>query len=193
MEFLESIDNNLAYYEIPANLDCAYLKGHLKGQAQDWFEVIGYLYVSGTATDFAQLKEALMENFPAVRNRSQLEAQFFSSYEVSGQVPKDFVYNLLRIQKTLQLKMTEEKLLNHIIMCLARKVTAYMEVRNPTTKAQILQLVAKYEERQAGSGKLQGLTNNVGGQDWDSRRVTERHRDGNWRNAGVVKGVFLEV
>ncbi|GFV06845.1 hypothetical protein TNCV_2271851 [Trichonephila clavipes] len=36
---LENIDHNLAYYEIPAQLACAYLKGHLKGRALDWFEV----------------------------------------------------------------------------------------------------------------------------------------------------------
>ncbi|GFV29522.1 uncharacterized protein TNCV_4489761 [Trichonephila clavipes] len=34
-EFLENIDNNLTYYEIPTQLACAYLKGHLKGRALD--------------------------------------------------------------------------------------------------------------------------------------------------------------
>ncbi|GFU58390.1 uncharacterized protein TNCV_58021 [Trichonephila clavipes] len=40
-EFLENIDNNLTYYEIPTQLACAYLKGHLTGRALDWFEVLG--------------------------------------------------------------------------------------------------------------------------------------------------------
>ncbi|GFX49901.1 uncharacterized protein TNCV_1031521 [Trichonephila clavipes] len=44
-EFLENIDNNLTYYEIPPQLACAYLKGHLTGQALDWFEVLGYRVV----------------------------------------------------------------------------------------------------------------------------------------------------
>ncbi|GFW48713.1 uncharacterized protein TNCV_4242941 [Trichonephila clavipes] len=35
-EFLENIDNNLTYYEIPTQLACAYLKGHLTGRALDW-------------------------------------------------------------------------------------------------------------------------------------------------------------
>ncbi|GFW75473.1 uncharacterized protein TNCV_4426561 [Trichonephila clavipes] len=122
MEFLESININLAYYEIPANFACAYLKGHLVGRAQDWFEVIGYSYVSGTATDFAQLKEALTANFPVVRNSSELEAQFYSSYQVRGEARSHFVYNLLKNQKALQLEMTEEKLLDHIITRLAPQV-----------------------------------------------------------------------
>ncbi|GFS61004.1 transposable element Tcb1 transposase [Trichonephila clavipes] len=41
-EFLENIDNNLTYYEIPTRLTCAYLKGHLTGRGLDWFEVLGY-------------------------------------------------------------------------------------------------------------------------------------------------------
>ncbi|GFW67323.1 uncharacterized protein TNCV_2595561 [Trichonephila clavipes] len=186
MEFLKCIDNNLAFYEIHANLACAYLKGHLVGWARDSFEVIGYSYVRGTVTDFAQLKEALTKNFPVVKNRSKLEVQFFSLYQVRCQAPSDLVNNLLKIQKTLQLEMTEEKLLDHIITRLAPKVTDYVEVKNPTTKAQLLQLVAKYKESPAGRG-AQSPINNVGGQDWDSRRrVLKKRRDGNWGNAHVA-------
>ncbi|GFS88513.1 transposon Tf2-6 polyprotein [Nephila pilipes] len=39
-EFLDSIDYGVMFHEIPANLACAYLKGHLIGNARDWFEVI---------------------------------------------------------------------------------------------------------------------------------------------------------
>ncbi|GFW80483.1 hypothetical protein TNCV_2415851 [Trichonephila clavipes] len=102
IEFLDSFDN-ISYYEIPANLACAYLKSHLVRKAQDWFELIDY-----------------------------------------------------------------------------------EEVRNPTTKVQLLQLVEKYEERHGYRGIL-GSTNNVGGQEWDSRRwLPDRRGDGNWRDAGVV-------
>ncbi|GFV62676.1 uncharacterized protein TNCV_2991231 [Trichonephila clavipes] len=38
-DFLENIDNNLTYYEIPTQLSCSYLKGHLTGRALDWFDV----------------------------------------------------------------------------------------------------------------------------------------------------------
>ncbi|GFY70184.1 retrovirus-related Pol polyprotein from transposon TNT 1-94 [Trichonephila inaurata madagascariensis] len=74
--------------------------------------------------------------------------------------------------------MTEEKLLDHIITCLDPHVIHYVEMRNSTTKAQLLQLVAKYEERHASRG-TQDPINNVKGQDWDSRRrEPERYRDG---------------
>ncbi|GFW62268.1 uncharacterized protein TNCV_4421551 [Trichonephila clavipes] len=36
IDFLENIDNNLTYYEIPTQLACAYLKGHHTGRALDW-------------------------------------------------------------------------------------------------------------------------------------------------------------
>ncbi|GFU05677.1 uncharacterized protein TNCV_873151 [Trichonephila clavipes] len=60
----ENIDHNLAYYEIPAQLACAYLKGHLKGRALDWFEVLGYRVIEDKTTDYAHLKQALSEQFP---------------------------------------------------------------------------------------------------------------------------------
>ncbi|GFT16761.1 uncharacterized protein TNCV_1333751 [Trichonephila clavipes] len=77
-EFLENIDNNLTYYEIPTQLACAYLKGHLTGRALDWFEVLGYRIVEDKVTDYAHLKQALTEQFPVVRNRSELETRFFA-------------------------------------------------------------------------------------------------------------------
>ncbi|GFX98197.1 uncharacterized protein TNCV_4908401 [Trichonephila clavipes] len=54
---------------IPAQLACAYLKGHLKGRALDWFEVLGYRVIEDKTTDYAHLKRALSEQFPVVRNR----------------------------------------------------------------------------------------------------------------------------
>ncbi|GFV98826.1 uncharacterized protein TNCV_2913431 [Trichonephila clavipes] len=84
-EFLECIENNVKLYEIPSDSDCAHLKVHLRGRALDWFEIFGYSLVQGTATDFAQLKEALTENFPVVRNKTELEVGFYSSYKSRDQ------------------------------------------------------------------------------------------------------------
>ncbi|GFW46655.1 uncharacterized protein TNCV_1937241 [Trichonephila clavipes] len=81
VEFLENMDNNLTYYEIPTQLACAYLKGHLTGRALDWFEVLGYRVVEDKATDYAHLKQALPEQFPVVRN-SRLEPQILDYVEV---------------------------------------------------------------------------------------------------------------
>ncbi|GFU15369.1 hypothetical protein TNCV_1045721 [Trichonephila clavipes] len=57
--FFEGIESNLIFYQIPTNLACAYLKGHLTGRAKDWYEVLGYALVQGEKTDFDQLKQAL--------------------------------------------------------------------------------------------------------------------------------------
>ncbi|GFT06459.1 uncharacterized protein NPIL_683541 [Nephila pilipes] len=149
LEFLDGTDNQSCYFEIPTNLACAYLKGHLIGKARDWYEVIGSSYVTGTATEFVQLKQALTNSFPVVRYGSELEAEFCSSHQVGSQAPSDFVYKLLQIQKILNLEITEENLVNHIIMRLSPQVMDYVEdveVRNPTIKAELLQLVEKYEE-----------------------------------------------
>ncbi|GFX69896.1 uncharacterized protein TNCV_4392491 [Trichonephila clavipes] len=89
-EFLENIDNNLTYYELPTQLACAYLKSHLTGRALDWFEVLGYRVVEDK-TDYAHLKQALTKQFPVVRNRSELETRFYAS---SQSKPSDFVYDL---------------------------------------------------------------------------------------------------
>ncbi|GFV07815.1 uncharacterized protein TNCV_305631 [Trichonephila clavipes] len=102
-EFLENIDNNLTYYEMPTQLACAYLKDHLTGWALDWFEVLGYRVVEDKATDYAHLKQALTEQFPVVRNRSELETPFFVSSQKHNQKPSDFVYDLLKIHKILKL------------------------------------------------------------------------------------------
>ncbi|GFV86035.1 uncharacterized protein TNCV_670321 [Trichonephila clavipes] len=147
MIFLENIDHNLAYYEIPAQLACAYLKGHLKGRALDWFEVLGYRVIDDKTTDYAHLKQALSEQFPVVRNRSELETRFYSSSQRRDQQPSDFIYELLKIHKVLKLEMSEEKLIDHVVSRLEPQILDYVEVRHPRNTANLLQIVDKYEER----------------------------------------------
>ncbi|GFX00254.1 uncharacterized protein TNCV_297431 [Trichonephila clavipes] len=67
------MDNDLTYYEIPTQLTCAYLKGHLTGRALDWFEVLGYRVVEDKATDYEPLKQALSEQFPVIHKILKLE------------------------------------------------------------------------------------------------------------------------
>ncbi|GFW58930.1 uncharacterized protein TNCV_4735841 [Trichonephila clavipes] len=145
-DFLEN-NHNLAYYEIPAQLACAYLKGHLKGRALDWFEVLGYRVIEDKTTDYAHLKQALSEQFPVVRNRSELETRFYSSSQRRDQQPSDFIYELLKIHKVLKLEMSEEKLIDHVISRLEPQILDYVEVRHPRNTANLLQIVDKYEER----------------------------------------------
>ncbi|GFW26584.1 uncharacterized protein TNCV_1165181 [Trichonephila clavipes] len=180
-EFLENIDNNLTYYEIPTQLACAYLKGHLTGRALDWFEVLGYRVVEDKTTDYAHLKRALSEQFPVVRNKSELETRFFASFQKHNQKPSDFVYDLLKIHKILKLEMMEGKFINHIISRLEPQILDYVEVRHPQRTSNLLQIIDKYEEK--------FLNRNIRGLSWEFRDTNpsennhfpNRNRQENWR------------
>ncbi|GFX02398.1 uncharacterized protein TNCV_2285651 [Trichonephila clavipes] len=91
------------------------MKGHLTGRAKDWYEVIGYALVQGDETDIDQLKQALKESFPVVRNKAELEARVFSFCQTKNQAPVDFVYEFLKLQKALKLEMMEWNLIQHIV------------------------------------------------------------------------------
>ncbi|GFY17647.1 uncharacterized protein TNCV_1073821 [Trichonephila clavipes] len=65
-EFLEGIDNQIKLLEIPSDLSCAYLKGHLLGRALDWYQIFESTLVQNTATDFTQLKAELSKAFHAI-------------------------------------------------------------------------------------------------------------------------------
>ncbi|GFV68744.1 uncharacterized protein TNCV_694121 [Trichonephila clavipes] len=179
--FLENMDKNLAYYEMPAQLACAYLKGHLKGRALDWFEVLGYRVIEDKATDYAHLKKALSEQFPVVRNRSELETRFYSSSQRRDQQPSDFIYELLKTHKVLKLEMSEEKLIDHIISRLEPQILDYVEVRHPQNTANLLQIVDKYEERfmnrQIRGSSKEFRSSNPN----ENNRFNNRHRQDNWR------------
>ncbi|GFV45868.1 uncharacterized protein TNCV_2322271 [Trichonephila clavipes] len=135
------------YSRSQTQLACAYLKGHLKGRALDWFEVLGYKVIEDKTTDYAHLKQALSEQFPVVRNRSELETRFYSSSQRRDQQPSDFIYELLKIHKVLKLEMSEKKLIDHVVSRLEPQILDYVEVRHPRNTANLLQIVDNYEER----------------------------------------------
>ncbi|GFS72026.1 uncharacterized protein TNCV_2676781 [Trichonephila clavipes] len=131
--------------------------------------------------DFAQLKEALTKNFPVVLNRKDLEVQFYSSHQSTDQEPTDFIYNLLKVHNKLALKMSEEALVDHIFVRLEPQVQDYVKVRNPTTTAQLLQVMAKFEERYSCKEMRDSKNSeNMGTRDWDVRRMS--NDDGRRRN-----------
>ncbi|GFY22315.1 uncharacterized protein TNCV_3299551 [Trichonephila clavipes] len=70
--------------------------------------MFGSALVQNTATDFAQLNEALSKTFPAIRNKKELEIKFYASQQRRDQEPTDFVYDLLKLHKQLKLGMSEE-------------------------------------------------------------------------------------
>ncbi|GFV18934.1 uncharacterized protein TNCV_4758191 [Trichonephila clavipes] len=79
-----------------------------------------------------------------------LEAQLYSSQQSRGQEPTDFIYDLLKVHKKLGLKMSEESLVGHVFVRLEPQVEDYVEVRNPKTTAQLLEIMAKFKEGNAG-------------------------------------------
>ncbi|GFS58254.1 uncharacterized protein TNCV_4916491 [Trichonephila clavipes] len=173
VEFMENMDNNL-YYEIPTQLTCAYLKGHLTGRALDGFEVLGYRVVEDKATNYAHLKLALSKQFPVVSNRSELETRFYSSSQKHNQKPSNFVYDLLKIHKILKLEMTQEKWIDHIISRLEPQILDYVGVRNPQTTSNLLQIIDKYEERFLNR-KIRALWDTVAEKSFISEEVYRKY------------------
>ncbi|GFX74126.1 uncharacterized protein TNCV_490901 [Trichonephila clavipes] len=136
-DFIEGIDKQTKLLEIPSDLSCAYLKGHLLGRARNWYDIFGSALLKNTAMDFAQLKVAVTKNFPVVRNRKYLESQFYASQQNRDQDRTDFIYDQLKVHKRLELSMPEEALVDHIFVRLEPQVQDYVEGSNLTTTAQL--------------------------------------------------------
>ncbi|GFX61700.1 uncharacterized protein TNCV_2591431 [Trichonephila clavipes] len=181
-EFLEIIDKQIRFLDIPSDLSCPYLKGHLLGRAQNWYQIFGSVLVQNTATDSSQLKAALSKAFPAIHNRKYLEIMFYAPQQRRDQEPTDFVYDLL---KTLKLGMSEETLVDHIFVRLEPQVQDYEEVQNPQTMGAL----SKFEERypcKAMRGSRH--SDNVERQGWNERRISNADDNRrNWRNSEVVR------
>ncbi|GFW56257.1 retrovirus-related Pol polyprotein from transposon 17.6 [Trichonephila clavipes] len=107
---------------------------------------------------------------PRVNTSQWRPSQFnFPHHEVEGaaglgglqenrdQDPTDFIYNKLKVHKKLGLRMTEEALVDHIFVRLEPQVQDYVEVRNPTTTAQLLEVLAKFEDIRARKCRVRGI------------------------------------
>ncbi|GFS74824.1 uncharacterized protein TNCV_1395251 [Trichonephila clavipes] len=66
--------------------------------------------------DFAQLKAALSKAFSAIQNKKDLETRFYASQQIQNQEPTDFVCDFLKLQKKLELGMSEKALVDHIFV-----------------------------------------------------------------------------
>ncbi|GFU10409.1 retrovirus-related Pol polyprotein from transposon 297 [Trichonephila clavipes] len=66
--------------------------------------------------------------------------------------------------------------------------SGYVEVRNPQTAIQLLEVLAKFEERYSCKATLGSRnSNNVEGRGWNERRISNvGNNRGNWRNSEVV-------
>ncbi|GFT14505.1 uncharacterized protein TNCV_4004561 [Trichonephila clavipes] len=116
-------------------------------EGQDWYQIFGSTLVQNPATDFVQLKAALSKAFPAVRNKKDLEIKFYAFYERRDQKPTDFIYDLLKLHKKLEVGMSEEALVKRIFIRLEPQVQDYVEVRNSQNTVQLLEVLSKFEER----------------------------------------------
>ncbi|GFW46691.1 uncharacterized protein TNCV_1937591 [Trichonephila clavipes] len=145
--------------------------------------------VQNTATEFVQLKSALSKAFPAIQNRKDLEIRFYASQQRRNQETTDFVYDLLKLNKKLELEISEEALVDHIFVKLEPQVQDYGEVQNPQNKVQLLEVLSKFEERYSCKA-IRGSMNSDNGErrGWNQSRmanVDDNRR--NWRNSEVVR------
>ncbi|GFS97877.1 hypothetical protein TNCV_2018281 [Trichonephila clavipes] len=79
--------------------------------------------------------------------------------------------------------MAEQSLIQHIVNRLELQVLEYVEVRNPTTRAQFLQVISKFEERYSAR-KTQGSSKSYNERrDWDAHRKSpDDRRNRNWKD-----------
>ncbi|GFV67468.1 uncharacterized protein TNCV_4621491 [Trichonephila clavipes] len=154
------------------------------GRALDWFEILGYRVVEDKVTDYVHLKQALTEQFPLVRNRSELETCFYASLQKHNQKPSDFEYDLLKIHKQFKLEMTEEKLLDHVISKLEPQILVYVEENWRETRGNNRYSDNSTPQREFNRFEGQGVADN---QRFDSRR-RDGQSDHRFHNQGGRQG-----
>ncbi|GFU95726.1 uncharacterized protein TNCV_4889151 [Trichonephila clavipes] len=145
--------------ERESDLSCADLKGDLLGRAQDWYQIFGSALVQNIATDFTQLKAVLSKAFPAIQNRKDLEIRFYASQQRRDKEAMDFVYDLLNLNKKLELRMSQETLVDHIFVRLLNyksKITWKFEIHKTRFKCwrTYLSLRKDIHARQCGVREL---------------------------------------
>ncbi|GFS75551.1 uncharacterized protein TNCV_3424991 [Trichonephila clavipes] len=133
-------------------------------------------------------ESSIVEAFPAIQNKKELETRFYASQQRQNQEPTDFVYDLLKTHKMLELRMSEKALVGHIFVKLKPQVQDYVEVRNPQTTIQLLEVLAKFKERYSCKATLGSRNiNNVEGRGRNECRMSNVDNNrGNWRNSEVV-------
>ncbi|GFU88334.1 uncharacterized protein TNCV_847271 [Trichonephila clavipes] len=98
-----------------------------------------------------------------------------------------FCLRFIKNTKKLELVMSEKALVDHIFVRLEPQVQDYVEVRNPQNTVQLLEVLAKFEERYSCKA-IRGSRNsdNVEGRGWNERRMSNFGNRGNWRNSEVI-------
>ncbi|GFU25498.1 uncharacterized protein TNCV_3620991 [Trichonephila clavipes] len=85
--------------------------------------------------------------------------------------------------------MSDKALVDQSFVRLEPQVQDYAEVRNPQTAIQLLEVLAKFEERYSCKATLGSRnSNNVEGRGWKERRMSNvGNNRGNWRNSEVER------
>ncbi|GFU19447.1 uncharacterized protein TNCV_4371281 [Trichonephila clavipes] len=101
----------------------------------------------------------------------------------------DFVYDLLKLQKKLELGMSEKAIVDHIFVKLEPQVQDYVKVRNPQNAIRLLEVLAKFVERYPCKATLGSRnSDNVEGRGWNEHRMSNvGNNRGNWRNSEVTR------
>ncbi|GFU85520.1 uncharacterized protein TNCV_2952191 [Trichonephila clavipes] len=98
-------------------------------------------------------------------------------------------YDLLKLNKKLDLGKSEKPLVDHIFVRLESQVQDYVEDRNPQNSVQLLEVLAKFEERYSCKAiRSSRNKNNVERRVWNEHRmsnVDDNRR--NFRNSEVVR------
>ncbi|GFW94214.1 uncharacterized protein TNCV_1979541 [Trichonephila clavipes] len=99
---------------------------------------------------------------------------------------QDFIYDLLKLHKQLELGMSEEVLVDHIFVRLEPQVQDYVEARNPQNTVQPLEALSKLEERYSCK-VMRGSRNsdNVERRGWNERRIS--NAEDSRRNLEVLR------
>ncbi|GFW39637.1 uncharacterized protein TNCV_3188081 [Trichonephila clavipes] len=74
-----------------------------------------------------------------------LVTQFYASQQNRDQDPSDLIYDQLKVHKKLGLSVPKEALVDHIFVRLEPQVYDYVEARNPTTTAQLLEAQKSFD------------------------------------------------
>ncbi|GFT70177.1 uncharacterized protein TNCV_3456391 [Trichonephila clavipes] len=121
-----------------------------------------------------------------------LEARFYASEKKRNQKLTNFFYDLLKLNKKLELGMSEKALVDHIFVRLEPQVQDYVEVRMwkfGQNTVQLLEVLAKFEERYSCKAiRSSRNSDNVERRDWNERRMSNvSNNRGNWRNSELVR------
>ncbi|GFX89510.1 uncharacterized protein TNCV_483451 [Trichonephila clavipes] len=83
----------------------------------------------------------------------------------------------------------EKALVDHNFVRLEPQVQDYVEVRNPQNTVQLLEVLAKFQERYSCKATLGSRnSNNVEGRGWNVRRISNvGNNRGNWKNSEVER------